>query len=64
MTKVYELEEGERIVALTQYHDEMLVATTHRLFRMWEEWDGFTVGSKKVHRIEPILLAKGESDDD
>ncbi len=63
MTEVYELEEGERIVALIMYHDDLIVATSHRLFKMWQEWDGDAVGSKKVHRIEPILMTKGESDD-
>lgn len=59
MVEVYELREGERIVSMIMYHDDLIIATSHRLFKMWQEWGA--VGSKKVHKIEPILMEKADA---
>ena len=52
---MYKLEPDERLVGMTIFQDRLIVATSHRLFELWEGWDSDSVGAKKVFKIRPIL---------
>ncbi len=52
---VYELMPEERLVAMMEYRGVLIIATTHRLFEMWEGWNEEET-PKKEFKIKPILM--------